>query len=79
MKRPWVVSSRIVHHRIGVGDYFLPPEDSTLGEVLESNQPCHSPPAFLNASHAARCVARHGVCSHADAVALVIECSIPIV
>jgi len=31
----------------------------------------------VNASHAALCVARQGVASHADAVALVIECSIP--
>ena len=28
---------------------------------------------FVSASHAARCVARHGVGSHADAVALVIR------
>jgi hypothetical protein len=35
--------------------------------------------AFLNASHAARCVARHGVRSHAAPVALVGECSIPVV
>jgi hypothetical protein len=33
--------------------------------------------AFLNASRAATCTARHGVCSHADAVSLVSECSIP--
>ena len=32
-----------------------------------------------NTSHAARCVVRQGVRSHADTVALVIECSIPIV
>jgi hypothetical protein len=34
---------------------------------------------FLNASHAARCVACHGVRSHAVPVALVGECSSPIV
>ena len=35
--------------------------------------------ALVSTSHAARCVACHGVRSHADAVALVIECSIPVV
>jgi hypothetical protein len=35
--------------------------------------------AFFNASHAARCVARHGVRSHAVLVALVGECSMPVV
>jgi len=34
---------------------------------------------FLSASHAARCTARHGVRSHAVPVALVGECSIPVV
>jgi len=34
---------------------------------------------FLDASHAARCVARHGVRSHAVPVALVAECSKPVV
>ena len=35
--------------------------------------------ALFNASHAARCVARHGVRSHPVPVALVGECSIPVV
>jgi hypothetical protein len=35
--------------------------------------------AFFNASHAARCVASHGVGSHAVPIALVGECSIPVV
>jgi hypothetical protein len=34
--------------------------------------------ALFNASHAARCVACHGVRSHAEPVALVGECSIPL-
>jgi hypothetical protein len=34
---------------------------------------------FVNASHAARCIACHGVRSHAVPVALVGECSIPVV
>jgi len=34
---------------------------------------------LFNAPHAALWTARHGVRSHADAVALVIECSIPVV
>jgi hypothetical protein len=34
---------------------------------------------LVNASHAARCVARQGVRSHAVPVALVGECSIPVV
>ena len=39
-----------------------------------------SPPsAFHNASHAALCTACHGVRSHAEPVALVGECSIPVV
>jgi hypothetical protein len=35
--------------------------------------------ALFNASHAARCVACHGVRSHAVPVALVGECSIPVI
>jgi hypothetical protein len=35
--------------------------------------------AFVNTRHAARCVARPGVRSHAVPVALVGECSIPVV
>jgi hypothetical protein len=35
--------------------------------------------AFFNTSHAARCVARHGVCSHPVPVALVGERSFPVV
>ena len=36
-------------------------------------------PSRFTASHAARCVACHGVRSHAVHVALVGECSIPVV
>jgi len=36
------------------------------------------PSDFFNASHAARCVARQGVRSHAVPVALVGECSMPV-
>ncbi len=53
-----------------------------VGRSGENSYPYGSPsaaPAFLNASHAARCVACHGVGSHAEAVALVIECSIAVV
>jgi hypothetical protein len=39
----------------------------------------HSSSAFLRASRAARCVACHGVRSHAVPVALVGECCIPVV
>ena len=39
----------------------------------------HVSSAFFNASHAARCVACHGVGSHPVPVALVGECSIPVV
>jgi hypothetical protein len=35
--------------------------------------------AFFSASHAARCVAFHGVRSHPVLVALVGECSMPVV
>jgi hypothetical protein len=48
-----------------------------LGLALEADfGPSHRD---LPASHAARCVACHGVRSHAVPVALVAECSMPVV
>jgi hypothetical protein len=46
------------------------------GAMRTHQPPC---PTLLNAPHAARGVARHGVRSHAVPVALVGECSIPVV
>jgi hypothetical protein len=50
---------------------------SQAGEPVERRE-FYDPILFI-ASHAARCVARHGVRSHAVPVALVGECSIPVV
>ena len=59
------------------GTLFIAPQagqrtsiDSVIGVGHET---------LFSASHAARCVARHGVRSHAVPVALVGECSIPVV
>jgi hypothetical protein len=41
MKWPRIVLRRVVHHCAQVCDYFLPPEDSALSEVLEGNQLRH--------------------------------------
>jgi len=42
-------------------------------------KPSDIPYGLLVASYRARCVARHGIRSHAVPVALVGECSIPVV
>ena len=53
-------------------------EDRTSPCVLSEEIPQRlRSSAFLSASHAARCVACHGVRSHPVPVALVGECSIP--
>ncbi len=55
-------------------------ETTRIGDASSFNDLHHlASQPVLSASRAARCVACHGVRSHAEAVALVIECSIPVV
>ena len=51
------------------------------GSLADGGEQRHAGPvdSTFNASHAARCVARHGVGSHAVPVALVGGCSLPVV
>ena len=49
--------------------------------LLRFGAACHRPgcgTGVVSAAHPARCTARHGVSSNADAVALVALCSIPV-
>src|SRR6185436_10976288 len=41
MNRPRIVFLGICDHRIGIGDYFLPPKDGALNEILEGHELRH--------------------------------------